>query len=182
MTISRVLTVIGLVAVTSACAWATLAGDDVVGLRQADMKAMAAAAKTMADMFRNPVTYSSAEFGKAADIIAAKSGEALAGHFADGLGDPRSKAKQEIRDERARFDSLANDLRDYAHALGAAAKRNHGQMTEQMRMKPGEPMGGGPFGTHIQNEAELSSIPAEHVFHLMLQTCTTCHARFRASQ
>ncbi|TDW25245.1 hypothetical protein EV128_119117 [Rhizobium azibense] len=42
-------------------------------------------------------------------------------------------------------------------------------------------MGGGPLGTHVQNEAQLSAIPAEHAFHLMVQTCTTCHTKFRMS-
>jgi hypothetical protein len=40
-------------------------------------------------------------------------------------------------------------------------------------------MGGGPLGTHVRDEQSLSAMPAEHAFHLMLQTCTTCHARFR---
>jgi hypothetical protein len=52
-------------------------------------------------------------------------------------------------------------------------------MPASMRMKPGEAMGGGPLGTHVRNEQELSAMSAEHAFHLMLQTCTTCHARFR---
>nr|WP_192730793.1 cytochrome c [Rhizobium viscosum] len=151
----------------------------MIARRQTDMKAMAVAAKTMADMFRDPASYSSAQFRNAAATIAARSGDVLAGHFASGLDDPKSKAKPEIGAERERFDRLADDLRDYAGALEAAAVENAGPMTDGMRMRPGEAMGGGPLGTHVRNEAALSSIPAEHVFHLMLQTCTTCHARFR---
>ena len=143
------------------------------------MKAMATAAKTISDIFRNPDSYSSAEFGRAATAIADKSGEVLAGHFGGGSDDPRSKAKPEIGEDRDRFAGLANDLGNYARALEIAAEDNPGPMTDRMRMKPGEPMSGGPLGTHVRNETELSSIPAEHVFHLMLQTCTTCHARFR---
>jgi cytochrome c556 len=143
------------------------------------MKAIGAAAKTISGMFKEPATYSSAEFKRAADAIRDKSGEVLIGHFAAEAADPKSKAKPNIVEERERFDRLANDLKAYATALDIAADKNPETMTDAMRMKPGEPMGGGPLGTHVQNEAQLSSIPAEHAFHLMLQICTTCHSRFR---
>ncbi|MFS8116440.1 cytochrome c [Rhizobium jaguaris] len=171
--------ILGIFAATSASAASSLTADDLVALRQADMKAMAAAAKTIAGMFRSPDTYSSTEFSRAAAAISDRSGDALVGHFVEGTVAPKSKAKPEIVEERDRFDRLAYDLRDYAQALAAAGDVNPGPMTDRMRMKPGEPMGGGPLGTHVRSEEELSSIPAEHVFHLMLQTCTTCHARFR---
>jgi cytochrome c556 len=152
---------------------------ETVAERQADMKAMAAAAKTISGMFKEPSTYSSPEFKWAADTIRDKSGDVLNSHFASELAEPNSKAKPSIIEERERFDRLANDLKAYATALGADAEKNPSTMTDSMRMKPGEPMGGGPLGTHVQNEAQLSSIPAEHAFHLMLQTCTTCHSRYR---
>ena len=30
-------------------------------------------------------------------------------------------------------------------------------------------------------ETEISSLPAEHVFHLMIEQCTACHAKFRTA-
>lgn len=182
MVVSKMVPLFSLVALAAVLASVAFAAQDLVALRQADMKAMATAAKTMAEMFRDPGSYSSMEFEKAAAAISAKSGTVLAGHFAQGLDDPGSKASSEIGAERERFGALANDLRDYARALEAAAVENPGAMTESMRMKPGEAMGGGPFGTHVQSKAQLASIPAEHIFHLMMQTCTTCHARFRTSR
>jgi cytochrome c556 len=155
------------------------AAEDVVALRQADMKAMAAAAKRISDMFKDPANYKAAEFRSAADAIRDRSGVVLSGHFASEAASPQSKARPNIREERERFDRIANDLRDYAVALDAAAQNNPGPMPASMRMKPGEAMGGGPLGTHVRNEQELSVMPAEHAFHLMLQTCTTCHAKFR---
>lgn len=155
------------------------AAEDVVALRQADMKAMAAAAKTISGMFKDPAIYKAAEFRWAADTIRDRSGVVLSGHFASETASPQSKARPSILEERDRFDRIANDLRDYAVALDAAAEKNPGPMPAGMRMKPGEAMGGGPLGTHVRNEQELSAMPAEHAFHLMLQTCTTCHARFR---
>ncbi|WP_184456619.1 cytochrome c [Rhizobium aethiopicum] len=156
------------------------AADDVVALRQADMKAMAAAAKTISGMFKDPASYKAAEFRWAADTIRDRSGVVLSEHFASEAASPQSKAMPNILEERERFDRIANDLRDYAVALDAAAQNNPGPMPASMRMKPGEAMGGGPLGTHVRGEQELSAMAAEHAFHLMLQTCTTCHARFRA--
>ena len=155
------------------------AAEDVVALRQADMKAMAAAAKRISYMFKDPANYKAAEFRWAADAIRDRSGVVLSGHFASEAASPQSKARPNIREERERFDRIANDLRDYAVALDAAAQNNPGPMPASMRMKAGEAMGGGPLGTHVRNEQELSAMPAEHAFHLMLQTCTTCHAKFR---
>ena len=155
------------------------AAEDVVALRQADMKAMAAAAKRISDMFKDPANYKSAEFRSAADAIRDRSGVVLSEHFASEAASPQSKARPNILEERERFDRIANDLRDYAVALDAAAQNNPGPMPASMRMKAGEAMGGGPLGTHVRNEQELSAMPAEHAFHLMLQTCTTCHAKFR---
>ncbi|MBB3286870.1 cytochrome c556 [Rhizobium sp. BK347] len=182
LTVSKMMPLFSLVALAPVLASIGFATQDVVALRQADMKAMAAAAKTMAEMFRDPGRYSSMEFERAAAAISARSGTVLAAHFARGLDDPSSKASSEIGAERERFGGLANDLRDYARALEAAAVENRGAMTESMRMKPGEAMGGGPFGVHVQNKAQLASVPAEHIFHLMLQTCTTCHAGFRMNR
>jgi cytochrome c556 len=158
---------------------ASPAAEDVVAIRQADMKAMAAAAKSISDMFKDPASYKAGEFKWAADTIRDRSGAVLSGHFASEAASPQSKAMPNILAERGRFDRIANDLHDYAVALDAAAASNPGPMTASMRMKPGEAMGGGPLGTHVRNEEDLSTMAAEHAFHLMLQTCTTCHVRFR---
>ncbi|MFW8585956.1 cytochrome c [Rhizobium beringeri] len=173
---------VGLLSVVGAVLMASVpspAAEDLVTLRQADMKAMAAAAKTISGMFKDPATYKAGEFKWAADTIRDKSGSVLSAHFASEAASPQSKARPNILEERERFDRIANDLRDYAVALDAAAEKNPGPMPASMRMKPGEAMGGGPLGTHVRNEQELSAMPAEHAFHLMLQTCTTCHVRFR---
>ncbi|WP_028748537.1 cytochrome c [Rhizobium mesoamericanum] len=158
---------------------AAVCADDIVTVRQADMKAIAAAAKSIAGMFAEPSTYSSPEFKWAAELIRDKAGQTLIDHFPAETASPASKAKPNIMDERDRFDRLANDLKTYAGALAVDAERNPAAMTDSMRMRPGEPMGGGPLGTHVQSEAQLASIPAEHAFHLMLQTCTACHFRYR---
>ncbi|MBY3116844.1 cytochrome c [Rhizobium laguerreae] len=172
----------GLLSIVGAVLMAGLpspAAEDLVSRRQADMKAMAAAAKTISGMFKDPAAYNASEFKWAADTTRDKSGSILSALFASEADGRQSKAGPNILKERDRFDRIANDLRDYAVALDAAAQNNPGQMSASMRMKPGEAMGGGPLGTHVRNEQELLAMPAEHAFHLMLQTCTTCHAKFR---
>lgn len=107
------------------------AEEDVVAIRQADMKAMAAAAKTISGMFKDSTTYKASEFKWAADTIRDRAGGVLSAHFASAADGRQSKAGPNILKERDRFDRIANDLRDYAVALDAAAQKNPGPMTAQ---------------------------------------------------
>ncbi len=157
---------------------ASLSGSDLVPLRKQDMKDISAAAKAISDMFLDPTTYDAKALSSAAQTISAKSGQTIIEHFSFEIPAAGSDAKANILEDRDRFARLADDLKAYADALGAAAQKNPGEMTNDMRMKPGKPMSGGPFGTDVSAEM-LGSIPAEHLFHLMLQTCKACHARFR---
>lgn len=149
---------------------------DLVRLRQNDMKDIAASTKVMADMFKNPERYSSGAFATAAGVIVARSGNHLVANFAELAAAPGSKATDVIRDDRAHFTELAENLKAYATALAAAAHDHPNGMTEDMRMKPDEPMESGLLGTAPRPSQKMS---AEHAFHLMLQTCASCHARFR---
>lgn len=177
----------GLVAaLTSAIAVAVIgtaaigtASEDVVAERQNDMKLIAASAKTMAEMFKSPGTYASAAFRQAAQSISTRADRRLADHFSKVTVSEGSKAAETIAGDPERFAALAKDLKTYADALAVAAESHPGEMTDDMRMKQGEAMGGGPLGTRLRDETQLSKMSAEHAFHLMLQTCTTCHARFR---
>ncbi|MDB5525159.1 MAG: cytochrome C-like protein [Rhizobium sp.] len=47
-----------------------------------------------------------------------------------------------------------------------------------MRMRTGEVLEGGPFAKKAAT-ADVASFSSEHAFHMMLQTCTACHATFR---
>ncbi len=40
-------------------------------------------------------------------------------------------------------------------------------------------MMGGPLARKAKTSRDVWSMPAEHAFHLMLQTCKSCHAQFR---
>lgn len=149
---------------------------DLVRLRQSDMKEIAASTMVMADMFKNPDTYSSGTFKTAAEVIVAGSGSHLVANFSELAAAPGSNATDAIRDDRAHFTELAENLKTYATALADAAHDHPDAMTENMRMKADEPMEGGLLGTAPRPSKKMS---AEHAFHLMLQTCASCHARFR---
>jgi cytochrome c556 len=160
---------------------AVVALSGAVADRQASMKVMATAVKTIDSMFKDPGVYSAEKLKQAAETISRNSGTVLGSHFPDPVVVNGSYASAEISTNRDHFDQLASDLKSYADLISTAAEKNPQGMSPEMRMKPGEAMGGGPFGVHVEDKARLASLPAEHAFHLMIQTCTTCHARFRVT-
>jgi cytochrome c556 len=178
-TLLRAAMIATIVMVSAAIA---VAMSGAVGDRQASMKAMATAVKTIDSMFKDPSVYSAGKLKQAAETISRNSGTALGSHFPDPVVVDGSYASAEISTNRDHFDQLASDLKSYADLISTAADKNPRGMSPEMRMKPGEAMGGGPLGVHVENKAKSASLPAEHAFHLMIQTCTTCHARFRVTK
>lgn len=150
---------------------------DVVLLRQKEMKEIASAAKVIAGMFKMPETYSSSLFEKAARGISERADKRLLDGFETIVAAENSKASAAIFTDRDRFAELARDLKRYADALAEAAKQHPGEMTDEMRMKDGELMEGGILGS--RRKTRTSDMSAEHLFHMMLQTCTSCHSSFR---
>lgn len=151
---------------------------DNVRQRQDGMKAMAAAAKTIDGMFKGSLAYDANAFKAAAATIGSHSGERLSSLFDRSIAAPGSKASSNIESERPKFNKLAAELGVYASALVAAAERNPDVLSPQMRMQAGDAMMGGPLARKAKADRDVRSMPAEHAFHLMLQTCTSCHAQF----
>ncbi len=147
---------------------------EIVLSRQRDMKEISDATKAMAGMFKSPETYDARAFGNAAGLIADKAGSHLILNFSVVASAPGSSASASVSEDKAHFAELAESLKLYALALGAAARAHPGKMTEDMRMTASEPMEGGLLGTR-----PAEAVSAEHSFHLMLQTCASCHSRFR---
>ena len=153
--------------------------ENTVAARQADMKSMAAAVKLIDGMFKDSSSYDSSLFKVAAETIYEKSGGALVAHFEGNPVVAGSEASSSIMIEHAKFAALANDLGIYANSLASAAESHPDALTPDMRMRAGDVIGLGPFGKKVDPTTEISSMPAEHAFHMMLQTCTSCHAKFR---
>ncbi|RJT27251.1 cytochrome c [Mesorhizobium waimense] len=176
--IAAVIVITGLAART---ALPETAVSPVVAERQASMKAMANAAKTISGIFDGKLPYDAAAFKAAAETIRQRSGGAMVDEFPAGsLGAP-SAAKVEVDQFREEFAALAHHLESLAAALSSAADNAPNGITESMRMKSGMAMGSSLLGKRAGGTAaaDPSKMPAEHVFHLMLQDCTNCHAKFR---
>lgn len=163
----------------AAVAAAQTAGSTIVDERRQAMKAMADAAKAISGMFEGTLPYSGEALGKAAETVLANSGAAMKMRFPEGsLGAP-SAAKEEISSDRQRFDEIADRLEELAAALSHAADQAPDVLTSDMRMGNQLMMGGSLLGAITGDPANM---PAEHVFHLVLETCTSCHAKFRERQ
>lgn len=152
--------------------------EPIVALRQQTMKTIAAAAKTIAGMFEGTQPYDRAKFAASAEAIYGAA-TALGEQFApDTLGAP-SAARVEIATNRADFDEIAEQLEKLAGALAASARNAPTSLTGDMRMQSGGTGLGGSLFASRQKENDPASMPVEHVFHLVLQTCSDCHAKFR---
>lgn len=147
--------------------------------RQDGMKAMANSAKTINAMFKDSSPYDAKAFKAAAETIRAHSGVTLSALFDGSVTTAGSKASPSIETDRQQFDKLAKDLGIYASALSVAADRNPDRLGPGTRMQTEDAMGGGPLARKVDAARDAASMPAEHAFHMMLQTCTSCHAKFR---
>ncbi|MGV1908535.1 cytochrome c [Agrobacterium cavarae] len=146
--------------------------------RQVGMKSMADSARIIGDMFSGRRAYSQTNFRAAAESIRAHAGTRLVDDFGSG-SQADSKADAEmISTSAVEFSRLARDLEIYASALSSAADRNPSELGAETRM--GGALFGSPFGRKPDAARDAASMPAEHTYHLMLQTCTSCHAKFRS--
>ena len=173
---SLILAVVAVMAVSAATAQP---GDSVVRERQRDMKAMAAAAKSIDAVFKGTSPYDAKAFKSAAETIRAYSGKRLWELFGGPVVAVGSKASASIEAERPTFDKLATDLGAYAEALSVAADHNPDVLAPDMRMQGTDATMGGPLANRNAAMPDPMSMPAEHAFHMMLQVCTSCHAKFR---
>jgi len=145
--------------------------------RQLDMKAMAEAARTIGELFAGKRPYSQQALKAAAEAIMARAGVNLTDAFA---GEAQQDSKADfgaIASSTEDFDKLARNLEIYAAALSTAADRSPARLGPETRM--GGTLLGSPFAPKAEAARDAAVVPAEHVYHLMLQTCTTCHAKFR---
>jgi cytochrome c556 len=173
------LPIIVFLAVSTAIA--TAGPDDVVRQRQFEMKAMSQAAKRLSEFFSGELPFDSVAFRQSAQDIVAFSGERLLGHFAMTVQAEGSQASELIASKRGKFEGMAHDLERYARRVADAAAAGKA-MPPSMKMQGGEALIGGPFARNKMSDSDASSFSSEHAFHMMLQTCTACHAAFRVKR
>ncbi|MFH1344027.1 MAG: cytochrome c [Pseudomonadota bacterium] len=147
--------------------------------RQQAMKDMAAAAKTIAAMFSGDVAYDKTRLQEAASAFVLHGSE-LSTLFT-GSAETKSEADdRRIAAERKEFNEIAARLEELAVAFDRKAARAGSAITPDMRMGSSIPGGGSLLGARpSRGEVSLNAVPAEHLFHLMLETCTTCHSKYR---
>jgi len=165
-----------MLAVAATCASHGETGDSVRG-RQEDMKTMSMAAKQLSGYFSGKRTYDVDDFIASAKEISARSGNRLSARFTTDIAAEGSNASPSIIDDRTKFDALARDLERYSRQVADSAKGGD-MLPPEMKMRSGEVLEGGPFARKKAN-ADIASFSSEHAFHMMLQTCTACHAAFR---
>ncbi|NSY09624.1 cytochrome c [Agrobacterium tumefaciens] len=141
------------------------------------MKSMADSARIIGELFGGRRPYTQTELGEAAENIRAHAGRRLVESFGGGQQSDSKAYMEVISSSAEEFAKLAHDLEVYAVALTSAADRNPKELGPDTRM--GGTLLGSPFGRKADADRDAASIPAEHAYHLMLQTCTSCHAKFR---
>lgn len=146
------------------------------------MRTMAESVRTLAWMFEGRIAYDREQAVAAAKAIRDLSGDPLFSEFATGtLGAP-SRAKAEIARESKEFAALAAHLQDAAGAFARAAAAGPTSITAAMRMGPRGAMDNPLLGKRRSAvQPDLSEVPMEHLLHLMMADCSSCHARFRAN-
>lgn len=179
----RFVLTVGLSCLLFSAAWADPEISGIVNARQESMKDMAKAGKTISGMFEGKIPYSASDFKHAAETIKTRSGDALAREFPTMSLGPPSAAKSEIELSRDEFDALARKVADFAAVVSASADKAPDGITQDMRMGASVPTTGssllGKRKTGQGEEEDISKIPAEHAFHLMMQECSACHTKFR---
>lgn len=157
-------------------------GGPLVRERQDAMKDMAEAAKTIAGMFEGRVTYSGERLKHAAETVRMHAA-AMKSRFPDETLKAPSVAKEKIASDREEFNQIADRLEELAATLSLSGDQAPDVITQDMRMGDQPMLGGSLLGARTRGvEEDPANMPAEHVFHLMLETCTSCHAKFRERQ
>ena len=150
---------------------------DFVEAHQLNMRSMAELSKAINDYFVGRRPYDETDFTATARLLQEHASKLIA-QFDDVIDAPGSFASPFIRADRPSFDAFARHLETYAAQIGAEAL-NAKEIPSGMRMKASEASEGGPFANPSKEAPDLSSYTSEHAFHMMLQTCTACHAKFR---
>jgi cytochrome c556 len=149
--------------------------------RQALMKDIGMKMRSILRMFNGQVPYDGAVMKDAAEAIAASSGVAMVRQFPRSSSGEGSRASPEIWEAPEEFSVLAERLRQYAEIVAKAARQNPERIAPEMRMRDGMAMGGGSL-LRSRGPKPLETgdrVPAEHAVHLMMETCSSCHQKFR---
>ncbi|MBV1788066.1 cytochrome c [Marinobacterium sp. D7] len=159
----------------------------IVKERMESMKEMKRSMKSMSAIFSGKSAYDAEVVKKAAQVIETKSGEAMTKLFPEGSVHGPSEAKPEIWQEWDRFQSLAEQLKRYSRALEKAADNGMASGNAQGSMMGNSSMMGSGtmssmMGDQGPSEEHLAEMPADAVFQMLTDTCSSCHTRYRVEE
>lgn len=201
----KVMTIAGtLVLAGAAAALAHGGATGVVKERMDAMGEMGDVMKSLSSIMRGDKDYDAAAVRSGAEVIQSHSGEALTKLFPEHSIEGPSEAKPEIWSNWQEFEALANQLDLFAAALDEAAENGlahggdgAGMMGGNSMMSGGGMMGGSSMmsqdgmmgtapmmgdGTPMANPEMLAQMPADGLFNMVAQTCSSCHSKFRVEK
>lgn len=170
-----------LILLALAAALGAALAQDELRQRQVLMKEIAESMNRIDRMFSGQEPYDGQVLKTAADTVRLRAGSTMVELFPDNSASAASQARAEIWERKEEFEALAYYLERFAGIVAEAGRINPDELTDAMRMPTGTPMGGGSLlgGRGAVWPDADDDVPAEHAFHLMMETCVSCHARFR---
>ena len=175
------------VSAIAASAFAHGGAKGIVKERMDGMSALGKTIKALAPMMRGEGRYDAEAVREGAETIRAHAGESLTKLFPMGSGGMPSEAKDNVWQDWEEFSALAEQLHLYSEGLSLAAD-NGLMMSNDAQADTGSMMGESstmmgestPMMTSQMGLEELSEMPADGVFAMVSQTCSSCHTKFRA--
>ena len=158
------------------------------------MMAMGKVVKSLSAMMRGETGFDAASVKEGARAIKSHAGEAMTSLFPEGTTEAPSEAREEIWSDWETFAALATQLETYATGLEIAADNGLGMSGEAQESMMGNcnsmmmgsqngMMGGGSgmMGSTqpMMTTEQLAAMPADGVFNMVAQTCSSCHIKFR---
>ncbi|WP_425053806.1 c-type cytochrome [Psychromarinibacter sp. S121] len=163
----------------------------IVKERMVAMSAMGDAVKAIAPMMSGEAAYDAEVVREAAELIGSHAGSAMTELFPENNENAASYVKDAIWEDWDTFTELAERLHTYSEGLalaadnGLASSRNGmadagAMMGGDAMMGSGDMMGGsGMMADATMGREELAEMPADAVFAMVSETCSSCHTRFR---
>ena len=194
MIVKLIISTLAAAAIASAAAYAHGGATGVVKERMDSMGILGDAVKSLTSIMQGQVSYDAEIVRQNAVEIQQHAGEVLTRLFPEGSLDKPSEARPQIWSDWEDFDALAARLEEFAKGLEDAADNGLMLSGNAPASTPGTMMGtgampgaggmmgtgGGMMGLDDGPDSEmLASMPADGVFNMLAQTCSSCHTKFR---
>jgi cytochrome c556 len=194
MKIKTILIATTILASATVTANSHMGATGIVKERMDAMASMGKAVKKLSAMMRGESKYNAAIVREGAEIIASHSGTELTRLFEKGGNAKPSVARDEIWTDWDEFKNMAVRLAILSNGLKSAAQNGLKQtkdtaksmmgtgtssmmVASQTGMMAGNNMMMG--NAALPSSAMLANMPADGVFNMVTQTCSSCHTKFR---